>query len=586
MEGTVITKKGIQLLAKVLASKNLLNITRAAVGTGKIQKGYDPSSMIGLVEYKMDAMISGCSASGDIAEITMQVSSEGIETGFIITEIGIFAEDPDDGEILYAYIDLSDDAQYIYPEGGEAIKFVEITLDIIIAEGTRVTAFINPSSMVRRQEFEETVKEINTHIKESQEEINDHVADKGNPHDVTKYQVGLGNVDDTADMDKPISMDQQAAIDAVRKMLNDAISNHAEDSDNPHRVTKEQVGLENVDNTSDANKPVSIAQQTALDALYEQLAAYTRQEIANLINGAPSNLDTLKEVSDAIAAHKTIMDALDAAIGKKASAAEFDSHTKDTTKHITPTERTNWNDANTKKHTHGNKSVLDGITSTLISGWSAKMEKTGDSANNTVTFSSGDATNPTGWADIGVVASGEKHSSLWRKFSLAVKNIRYLYNLLTSGALSTLLGTNLTANRAVVANGNGKLAAAGVTATELGYLAGVKSKVQDQLNELNTGISGMLSPIMIVYKDYDVRPTVSNSVVDLNYDISDLILPGYIISQIVDVKVLYTDGHRYQQVTIANLSSVTATAKIMCLNTVPFKIRIYALIYRKSAIAN
>ena len=103
---------------------------------------------------------------------------------------------------------------------------------------------------------------------------------------------------------------------------------------------------------------------------------------------------------------------------------------------------------------------------------------------------------------------------------------------------------------------------------------------------LNTGLDGVLSPIMIVYKDYDIIPTANNSVVNLTYDISELILSGYIISQIVDVKVLYTDSHRYQQVTIANLSSVTATAKIMCLNTVPFKIRIYALIYRKSAIAN
>lgn len=110
--------------------------------------------------------------------------------------------------------------------------------------------------------------------------------------------------------------------------------------------------------------------------------------------------------------------------------------------------------------------------------------------------------------------------------------------------------------------------------------------MQKNACSLNTGLDGMLSPIVIVFKDYDIRPTVSNSVVDLNYDISDLILPGYIISQIVDVKVLYTDSHRYQQVTITNLSSQSATAKIMCLNTVPFKIRIYALIYRKSAIAN
>lgn len=387
MEGTVITKKGIQLLAKTMASKNPLNIMRAAVGTGKIQKGYDPSGMIGLIEYKMDAVISGCSASGDTAEITMQVSSDGIENGFIITEIGIFAEDPDDGEILYAYIDLSDDAQYIYPEGGEAIKFVEITLDIIIAEGTKVTAFINPSSMVKRQEFEETVKEINVSIKENQEKIHDHLADM----------------------------------------------------DNPHGTNKGQIGLENVDNTSDTDKPVSAAQQAALDALYEQMVAYTRQKIADLIDGAPESMDTLKEVHNAIAAHKNIMDALNEAIGKKANAAEFDSHTKDTTKHVTAAERTKWNGAaehisDTVKH----------ITAVERTKWNAKMETTGDSANNTAAFTSGDAASPTGWADIGVVASGEKHSSLFRKMSLAVKNLRYLYKLIGTTNISAIGGGTLT----------------------------------------------------------------------------------------------------------------------------------------------
>ena len=43
-----------------------------------------------------------------------------------------------------------------------------------------------------------------------------------------------------------------------------------------------------------------------------------------------------------------------------------DEHDQNTTKHITATERTNWNDANAKKHTHSNKSILDTITQTLI----------------------------------------------------------------------------------------------------------------------------------------------------------------------------------------------------------------------------
>lgn len=51
------------------------------------------------------------------------------------------------------------------------------------------------------------------------------------------------------------------------------------------------------------------------------------------------------------------------------SSTDFNAHTGNTTLHITSTERTNWNDANNKKHTHSNKSVLDGITSAKVTNW-------------------------------------------------------------------------------------------------------------------------------------------------------------------------------------------------------------------------
>lgn len=51
------------------------------------------------------------------------------------------------------------------------------------------------------------------------------------------------------------------------------------------------------------------------------------------------------------------------------SSTDFNAHIGNTTLHITSTERTNWNDANSKKHTHSNKSVLDGITSAKVTNW-------------------------------------------------------------------------------------------------------------------------------------------------------------------------------------------------------------------------
>lgn len=59
---------------------------------------------------------------------------------------------------------------------------------------------------------------------------------------------------------------QQAAVDSgITTAKRTAYDNHLTNTDNPHSVTKAQVGLSNVDNTSDLNKPISTATQEALD---------------------------------------------------------------------------------------------------------------------------------------------------------------------------------------------------------------------------------------------------------------------------------------------------------------------------------
>lgn len=60
--------------------------------------------------------------------------------------------------------------------------------------------------------------------------------------------------------------------------VNTALTTHKNDIANPHAVTKAQVGLGNADNTSDANKPVSTAQQEALDLKADKATTYTQTE--------------------------------------------------------------------------------------------------------------------------------------------------------------------------------------------------------------------------------------------------------------------------------------------------------------------
>lgn len=77
---------------------------------------------------------------------------------------------------------------------------------------------------------------------------------------ITKSMVGLGNVDNTADTAKPVSTAQQTALDLKANLASPTFTGTV------GGITKSMVGLGNVDNTSDASKPVSTATQTALDA--------------------------------------------------------------------------------------------------------------------------------------------------------------------------------------------------------------------------------------------------------------------------------------------------------------------------------
>lgn len=66
------------------------------------------------------------------------------------------------------------------------------------------------------------------------------------------------------------------------------ITNHITNKSNPHSVTKSQIGLGNVDNTSDLNKPISAATQTALNKKQDKLTAGTNITISNNVISATS----------------------------------------------------------------------------------------------------------------------------------------------------------------------------------------------------------------------------------------------------------------------------------------------------------
>lgn len=104
----------------------------------------------------------------------------------------------------------------------------------------------------------------------------------------------------SSDKTKLDGLKSQAEIDTTINNVQNNLTTHINNKANPHQVTKEQVGLSNVDNTSDANKPISTATQNALN---DKFSATEGNTLKQIVNGMPDLVVTggsLRHNSDSV----------------------------------------------------------------------------------------------------------------------------------------------------------------------------------------------------------------------------------------------------------------------------------------------
>lgn len=216
----------------------------------------------------------------------------------------------------------------------------------------------------------------------------------------------------------------------------------------------------------------------------EELMAYTDTEISKLVDSAPENLDTLKEVADAIKENKDVVTALNNAIGTKQSKLGIGTFTKNIdilgegglpqTNSICwcqstelqgtlPYESENayWFVLETKVTLDNRPGIMRSQKATVwgqennriferifTNGewypWKEYLRADGDLKDTTVTFTNGDDLNPTGWTTIGKIFSGAKLKDMFNGFSTGLKNLRYLWKLCGSNDISEIADGTIT----------------------------------------------------------------------------------------------------------------------------------------------
>lgn len=91
---------------------------------------------------------------------------------------------------------------------------------------------------------------------------------------ITEYKSGA-NINFAENEDGSVTISASGSISSEDSVARDAIGNHKSDTSNPHNVTPAQIGLGNVDNTSDLDKPISTAVQKAIDNKADKTVATT-----------------------------------------------------------------------------------------------------------------------------------------------------------------------------------------------------------------------------------------------------------------------------------------------------------------------
>lgn len=178
----VLTNQGTVLLAK-LTQQNTLTITRASTGSGYV----DPTTLqtqtnVTSPKQSLTFQTVTYPETGKCA-IPMLLTNDGLSTGYTATQVGVFATDPDDGEILLFIAQATQGDGTVIPSATDMAGFsAEWTFYLQYGQADSVTVTVDPSAAITEAELQQAVNQINAQLNT-----------KASQTDMTNVQTGLAN---------------------------------------------------------------------------------------------------------------------------------------------------------------------------------------------------------------------------------------------------------------------------------------------------------------------------------------------------------------------------------------------------------
>lgn len=160
IEGYKLTNKGNALQIKVEAGKCKLNITKLKLGSGTASG--DIVNLTDLVQVEQTVPISKIEVVDDYTcRITGLVTNQGLNKTYYIREIGLYAQDPDDGEILYL-VAVDKNPDVMPADNYQMIISQEFNIDVVVSNVDSVNVTSQPVHLITDDELNKKIEEHNT----------------------------------------------------------------------------------------------------------------------------------------------------------------------------------------------------------------------------------------------------------------------------------------------------------------------------------------------------------------------------------------------------------------------------------------
>ena len=390
----ILTDKASSETALAIQNREPLVFTRIALGSGRHRTDAGKKNDVAQVVHSLQVAQSISTETADTIRIVARLDNSRIEREMIVNEIGVFAKRGNHEEFMYMYT-WAEQGDVIPPKTS-AYVYRDYDFNTTISKNSQITIQYNANNLVyasiselksteiklqnsidnhsrdtsRHVSVEERTKwngkadathrhkvadidgleEIvgnQTTNKANQADLTAHIQNQNNPHNVTKQQVGLGNV---------TNVEQASKSD---------FQHHLDNHNNPHSVTKAQIGLGNVTNVEQASKTDfdAHARDTTKHVTQQERTSWNSKADGRALTDHTGNRNNPHGVTKSQVGLGNVSNV------EQASKSEFNSHSQNSTIHVSSVDKNRWNNAQLTKLTNDN-----GSAKTATGNWDSYVE--------------------------------------------------------------------------------------------------------------------------------------------------------------------------------------------------------------------